>query len=62
MEQLVQERGISLLCTVRSSSTTEALQDANSTGKHGTYSYVEGYQGIVHIHAERKTQEKEISN
>ncbi|XCN74955.1 MAG: PEP/pyruvate-binding domain-containing protein [Candidatus Electrothrix aestuarii] len=40
-EQLLEERGAELLCAVRSSATTEDLQDASFAGQHGTYYYVD---------------------
>ncbi|MCI5165941.1 MAG: hypothetical protein D3903_07560, partial [Candidatus Electrothrix sp. GM3_4] len=41
-EQLVQERRNNFLCAVRSSATTEDLQDVSFAGQHGTYYYVDG--------------------
>jgi len=47
-EQLVQERGSDLLCAVRSSATTEDLQDASFAGQHGTYYYVD-QSNLLHM-------------
>ncbi|WP_446009116.1 PEP/pyruvate-binding domain-containing protein [Candidatus Electrothrix sp.] len=40
-DQLIQVRGSSIFCAVRSSATTEDLQDASFAGQHGTYYYVD---------------------
>ena len=47
-EQLVLERGDDLLCAVRSSATTEDLQDASFAGQHGTYYYVD-QSNLLHM-------------
>jgi pyruvate,water dikinase len=47
-KQLVLERGDDLLCAVRSSATTEDLQDASFAGQHGTYYYVD-QSNLLHM-------------